>query len=505
MRFLCLLASLILVPGAAIGVKHPLFTGDIQAHLTAAQVLQDQIKGIKDKAGPNSDSPEIKAAIARLTVRRDTERDRAIHMTLLAYGIVPADRENHPEDQFGSSVVPGPYNGKRAHWIPIASDNETRQTTTASGAPLPQDPCPPDEETGQPQQACTFRDGVTLLYPEAFGSPALLASTLFHEHVHFRQFITAGKGDSKLGRPEWEAEAYAEEEAHFADFGFTPAEAEIENRLLHGYSDRNGFHEGMVMLWRKRRTAAKNKVLGGWPGGGKGTAPVPVHTDEELESIRERAAKLADQIQKETTAAHQVPPQRALIPQSMIDMMAGTEQAHDVQPRGMIPQSDLDSFARQKADQDWIRLKDAMFSMRRVAVALCHDDSLLAQTPSRPLRAKLAQFAKARSAYLETGRQTTTPPGYIPFKEEWVFTRLTGCELDAMQALNSKDPALSEEENDSDESWALNTTRSLRHLGSTPPAGSAGVAHSGSSSSSPSAPGGLSGPAWSQLNSWPHF
>jgi len=69
--------------------------------------------------------------------------------------------------------------------------------------------------------AVTYFDGGTYLSPKAFASPAILASTIYHERVHVEQYTTKGKGDV-LTDNQREAEAYA---------------AEIDNQQTFGTSD----------------------------------------------------------------------------------------------------------------------------------------------------------------------------------------------------------------------------------------------------------------------------
>lgn len=138
--------------------------------------------------------------------KQSAARTVAIHMTIVAYGLEPANPR-------GTSVVPL-TNGRTIAWLPVAREREGRHIQDAAGE---------SKYLAQPRKSLAgklYPDGVAYIYPEAFQQGVgYLASTILHERIHFEQSTTAGKGD-KLRRAELEVEALQAEkdnERHFFD------------------------------------------------------------------------------------------------------------------------------------------------------------------------------------------------------------------------------------------------------------------------------------------------
>ncbi|MDE2489456.1 MAG: hypothetical protein KGM24_01325 [Elusimicrobia bacterium] len=161
---------------------------------------------------------QLEAKIKHLSDARDVARDKAIHLTLTAYGIVPADADGRPEEPAGISYMSPEY-GRHISWIPYAEDNDrTRIYQNASGSAfnlwgfgrLNR------TSTGHKEFALTGVDGVTTVDRKAFlHGPGFLALILSHEIVHFRQFTTPSRGP-KMTSAQRELEAWRKTRGNLA-------------------------------------------------------------------------------------------------------------------------------------------------------------------------------------------------------------------------------------------------------------------------------------------------
>ncbi len=165
--------------------------------------------------------------ISELKRERDLFRDKAIHLTLRAYDILPVDGSGKLVYPQGGILVPGDFAGKKAHWIPVAGENIPRPTLDAKGKPYTI-PKAKDPKTDREPIAFTPYDGVSTLFPgEPFQSPTDLALALYHEKVHFEQYITPGQGDV-LSFSEREMKAWSAEMSAFGMLNLDPKE--LKNR-----------------------------------------------------------------------------------------------------------------------------------------------------------------------------------------------------------------------------------------------------------------------------------
>jgi hypothetical protein len=135
-----------------------------------------------------------KLELAREEDKQSAARTKAIHMTILAYGLEPASWS-------GTSVMP--MTKKRTiTWMPVARESEARQVQSADGS------LQDVKQDKKDYVGLTYQDGVTVLPPKAFEKgPGYLASILLHERTHFEQITTDGKGNV-MSYAEAQKEAY---------------------------------------------------------------------------------------------------------------------------------------------------------------------------------------------------------------------------------------------------------------------------------------------------------
>lgn len=201
----------------------------IQELLNKADLIQADVKRMKNnleaaeialKRSP--DDPDLKSQAAYVArtlndfVRdRDLVRDKAIHRTLTAYGIVSTDRiSGKPKMPSGIAVVPD-YKGQAAHWRVVARDDDKRINLNLRGDRVHEGPV--DNKLAR---ASTDGSGITIVYEESFSSPEYLALILSHEKEHFEQYTTKGRGD-KLSPNERELVAWRKTERDALILGFS--------------------------------------------------------------------------------------------------------------------------------------------------------------------------------------------------------------------------------------------------------------------------------------------
>jgi hypothetical protein len=262
--------------------------------LTVAENLQSGADGIAAKEAVlkevgwklnPQERVELTAEIDSLKRQRDLDRDRAIHMTLRAYGLVRTDAATGalvmPE---GKLVMTSPIKGQDIHWIAIAGDNEGRWVLNQKGEAVH---IPPFRSpTGKGSSAFTVVDGVTTLLEPAFQTPGLLAMTLLHEQTHFNQYITA-----EMSYAEREIAALETEEKNFESIGLSPVEEEAVRRHLYG-NPKTG-DKGELARWREilleeRAAHLKSPI---W-GSGKDDPGLVLHSSGENEELGKRFDEL---------------------------------------------------------------------------------------------------------------------------------------------------------------------------------------------------------------------
>ena len=157
-------------------------------------------KGLIDQNGARI--AELERHMESLKRDRDLARSKAIHLTLVAYGVVPEYDGGKPAMPSGTVVHPS-FAGKQATWIAVAGENAPRPVITPKGEEK-EIPKAVELITGKEPDGVTFPDGVTMIFPQFFEerdahghlpSVEALAALLIHEQRHFVQFTTPGQGD----------------------------------------------------------------------------------------------------------------------------------------------------------------------------------------------------------------------------------------------------------------------------------------------------------------------
>lgn len=113
-------------------------------------------------------------------------RNKAIHLTLVSYGITLEGANRKPVQPSGQIQLRDAFQGRTISWSPVADDGRAYIAENKGRAI----PTPPVNK--QTTEAMTWSSGVTLIYEKAFLDPDMLAVVLFHEHEHFAQFTTPG-------------------------------------------------------------------------------------------------------------------------------------------------------------------------------------------------------------------------------------------------------------------------------------------------------------------------
>lgn len=179
----------------------------IQNQIFAANRMDADVKDAEARVflaqSANASPDKIRAlqlAVARERDRQTAARTVAIHMTILAYDLKPANSN-------GISTL-GWTKGRSIAWLPVAREPEARKLQNADGK---------QQDQPQPKEALagkTYIDGVAYIYPESFEKGVgYLASTLLHESIHFDQITTPGRG-GVITIAESEAEAYGAEKTN---------------------------------------------------------------------------------------------------------------------------------------------------------------------------------------------------------------------------------------------------------------------------------------------------
>ncbi len=228
---------------------------------------------------------------------RDLARSKAIHLTLVAYGVVPEYDGGKPKMPIGTMIDPD-FAGKQAAWIAIAGENADRTYINSKGE-LKKIKKAENKKHEEPD-GVTSSDGVTIIFPQFFErkdahgnhpSPAALASILMHEQRHFVQFTTPGQADKMT----WNER---EKSAHDADMGeqFAPtnplgmASDEFERLKNNEFLAQQYYNEQVHNEWWKKKFGIVDL--------GDPSESLP-HTDEELAAIRRKSEALDNQIQLE--------------------------------------------------------------------------------------------------------------------------------------------------------------------------------------------------------------
>ncbi len=167
-------------------------------------------------ANVREDRDEIENFQEQLESRMDhltVARDKAIHLALTAYGIVPADADGVPIAPAGVSSMPDEERGLPIVWTPRAQDNDQMRPYWDNHGRQKA------ASTGHQVFALTGSDGMTVVDQSAFRhGPAFLALILSHELIHFQQYTTPGWG-SNLTVAEQEVDAWKRTKGNIATLG----------------------------------------------------------------------------------------------------------------------------------------------------------------------------------------------------------------------------------------------------------------------------------------------
>lgn len=181
-------------------------TRDIADQIIKKKAAEDEIKtqyqALKAARGDERLELPIRTEIARLKKVQKNAAEQAMWLTIRAYGIITFEG-TEPKLPKGTSFLRSPEIGQEITWVPVFEDKHTFEIQDAAGnvvGTLKLD------DAGN-----TASDGVSRIFPEAFISPAILASYIIHEKIHFEQFTDPHRGPVKTSG-ELEVEAYKTEQ-----------------------------------------------------------------------------------------------------------------------------------------------------------------------------------------------------------------------------------------------------------------------------------------------------
>lgn len=256
---------------------------EIQEFISAANDAKKAINAANAKLakakGPESEL--ILQEIEKLEAKKAEAYNKAIWRAMDVYQINPPALGNRlPE---GTMYKRSPNLGQKVTWVPIFADHDERRIENEAGKMIRMDRLLTDA-------GATSSDGITLLFPEAFLGPAFLASALIHEQVHFEQFTS--KGSVQVLTPgEREVQAYAREQQLLDQgiLGYTPAEKKAQQESLTAQTAR--------FVKRAKRERAQVTSSNGIP---VPEVDIQSHTKAELDSIRQQALLLREQVRRES-------------------------------------------------------------------------------------------------------------------------------------------------------------------------------------------------------------
>lgn len=248
-------------------------------------------EGDKEHPPSPSELERLRMEVRRQSALQLNEYSKAIAMTVSVYGLEPSRRR-------ATSVHPL-TRGRTVEWTPIARTPAQRSIEAADGT---------FNRTRRPRtflSAAAYADGVVAIDPAAVRKGVeFLASTIYHERIHFEQFTTPGR--EGLSRQESEKEAYQAEADHAEDF-FDPATEEgregirdIRKNLSEAEAD--------LQAYRNRRNGPLGTIRRLFPSQDMSEVfEKTLHTEEELARIQAEAERLRDQVAAEF-AARRLPP-----------------------------------------------------------------------------------------------------------------------------------------------------------------------------------------------------
>jgi hypothetical protein len=308
---------------------------------------------------------QVKAKIKSLRDARDVARDKAIHLALTAYGIVPAGADGRPEEPVGISRMQDSENGRRISWIPVAmNDGRTRIPQSASGSAF--------NFFGLGRLlkitarsnlfALTGTDGVTTVDRTAFlHGPGYLALTLAHELVHFRQYTTPGRG-SRMSYAEREVEAWRKESKNLA-------ELESAGQIT-GQEKIYAVSQIGANLNYYKSVVARQRWIS-WLG--KPQHALPIHTQAQILEARSRFDDLSRIMAQETASVKAEARRQEQAAQAQQALRAAFQDQRRTQTAEQALQGAFQD--QRRADE----ARDQTWCARRLAVEACADPTGLTE------------------------------------------------------------------------------------------------------------------------------
>lgn len=159
-----------------------------------------------------------------LKEQREAPCRQALWLTIKAYGILPFDGDR-PILPNGVSSYRSPEMGTIITWVPVFEEKILYDLQNAAGNIAFRNVDLPTSAGN------TASDGVSRIFPEAFTSPAALASLIYHERIHFKQFTSPRSTKTPA---ELEIAAYSAQRKVWEKnlFGMTSDELDIEDEYL---------------------------------------------------------------------------------------------------------------------------------------------------------------------------------------------------------------------------------------------------------------------------------
>lgn len=199
-----------------------------------------------DNASPK-EKVDLNQKYLGLKEKREAPCRQALWLTIKAYDLLPfeGDRPILPQ---GVSSLRSPEIGTTITWVPVFEEKIPYDLQDAVGN-------------------IAFRnvhlinaagimasDGVSRIFPEAFTSPAALASLIYHERIHFKQFTAPSP--NMMTPAEREVAAYSAQKNVWRKnlLGMTPDELEIEAEYL---KENLEIHEAKAAVQRAKVRKAK--------------------------------------------------------------------------------------------------------------------------------------------------------------------------------------------------------------------------------------------------------
>lgn len=178
----------------------------------------------RDNATPK-ERVELDQKYMGLKEIREAPCRRALWLTIKAYDLLPFEGDS-PILPSGVSSLRSPEIGTHITWVPVFEEKTPYDLQNAVGKKSF------TNVTLINTVGNTASDGVSRIFAEAFTTPAALASVIYHERIHFKQFTSAPP--DRLTAAEREVAAYSEQRKVWRKnlLGMTQDELDNEDELL---------------------------------------------------------------------------------------------------------------------------------------------------------------------------------------------------------------------------------------------------------------------------------